>query len=112
MLRIVTLFPQPLSPTSPTISPLRTSRLTPLTARVVPAIERKLTWRSRISSTLSESGTEFIGLRSGGQGRYKIEMDQKLEYGVKGVAQPVADEIEGEDGRHDKEGRRDQPRHL
>ena len=49
----VTLLPQPDSPTTPRVSPLRTVRLTLSTARTVPASVMKWVSRSWISSRIS-----------------------------------------------------------
>src|SRR6516225_10999099 len=48
---IVTLLPQPDSPTIPTTWPGRTSKLTPSTARTVPSSSSKTTLRSRTESS-------------------------------------------------------------
>ena len=47
----VALFPEPDSPTSPTLCPAEMSKLTPSTARTVPPDVRKCVWRSRTSSS-------------------------------------------------------------
>ena len=60
----VTDLPQPLSPTSPSVSPLAISRLTPSTALTTPSSVRKLTRRSEIRSSWG-SRIEDPGLRAG-----------------------------------------------
>src|SRR5437763_1323773 len=54
---IVTLLPQPLSPTIPTTCPGNTLKLTPSTARTVPSSNLNETRRSR---TLSNGSTEVL----------------------------------------------------
>src|SRR5438552_697278 len=81
----VTLLPQPLSPTSPSTSPRSIEKLTPSTARSTPSPVSKWVWRP---------STESSGAMS------------EPEPGVEGVAQPVAEEIDGEDGQHDREPRK------
>src|SRR5579863_4492715 len=86
--RIVTLFPQPLSPTMPTTSPGKTSKLTPSTARTMPSSMRKDTCRLRTRSSGSGSVTVGIG----------------------GISQYIAHEVERQHrGDHD-ESRNQQPR--
>src|SRR5262245_8209215 len=48
----VTLLPHPLSPTTPNVSPLRTSNETPSTALTMPSSVKKCVLRSRTSRTL------------------------------------------------------------
>src|SRR5262245_11067961 len=87
--RAVTLLPQPLSPTIPSVAPGSRSRLTPSTAFTVPSSWAKYVFRLR---------TE----RSGGRDLSSI--------GIGGVPQPVAQEVERHD-RDDHGHRRDhQPR--
>ena len=50
----VTLLPQPDSPTSPSVSPARTSKLIPLTAWTIPRLVQK---RTRRSSTARSGGS-------------------------------------------------------
>src|SRR6266849_2336259 len=78
----VTLFPQPLSPTSPRTSPRSMAKLTPSTARSTPCAVAK--WVSR-SCTARSGGTS------------------DLEARVERIAQPVAEEVDGQHGQHDGE---------
>ncbi len=50
-LRAVTVLPEPLSPTTASVSPGSTDRLTPSTARTVPSSVRNQVRRSRMSSS-------------------------------------------------------------
>ena len=57
--RCVTLFPEPDSPTMPSVSPGRTVKLTPSTARMTPASVWKYVWRSstwRMGTSRSTAG--------------------------------------------------------
>ena len=78
----VTLFPHPLSPTSPSTSPRSIVKLTPSTARSTPWLVGK--WVSRPST-----------VRSGGI----LDLEARIER----VAQPVAQEVHREHGQHDRE---------
>src|SRR5258705_4293445 len=89
----VTLFPQPLSPTMPSVFPGATSNEAPSTALVVPSSWKKLVLRFRTE----RSGFVSFGIRP-------------LQVGVGGVTYPVAHEIEREDGNDDGNGRVKQPR--
>src|SRR5215831_12396148 len=88
----VTLFPQPLSPTMPSVLPGITSKVVPSTALVVPSSWKKLVRRSRTE----RSGTGSIATI--------------LEVRVRGVADTVAHEVEGEHRDNDGEGGNEQPR--
>src|SRR3954470_14656189 len=79
-----TLLPDPDSPTMPSVSPARRSKLTPSTARTGPEsvmnqVRRSRTW----SSTSAVSGM-----------------------GIQPVAQPVADEVEAHDHGQDRQPRK------
>lgn len=64
---IVTVLPEPDSPTIPTVSPPKTSRLTPLTARSVPARVANSTTSSRIEKTgLFSVDSTVSATRAGG----------------------------------------------
>src|SRR6267143_1133739 len=88
----VTLFPQPLSPTSPSTSPLSIEKLTPSTARRTPSSVWK--WVSR-PSTVRRAGTLAVRLT------WRVTLH--LQARIKGIAQPVAEEIDGKHGQHDGE---------
>jgi hypothetical protein len=49
------LFPQPVSPTTPSVLPANMSKLTPSTARVVPSSARKCVLRLRTDSNVVSS---------------------------------------------------------
>src|ERR1700675_1650517 len=78
----VTLFPHPLSPTSPHTSPRSIVKLTPSTARSTPWLVGK--WVSRPST--ERSGAILA-----------------LEAWIERVGQPVAQEVHGEHGQHDRQ---------
>ena len=70
------VLPEPDSPTTPSVSPLRTDRLTPSTALICPTVERSRprltgnqTFRSSADITTGDSGRggAGIGLRFGGE---------------------------------------------
>src|ERR1700733_13717626 len=84
--RIVTLLPQPLSPTMPTTWLGNTSKLTPSTARTVPSSRRNDTRRSRTCSRGS------------------------VAVGIGGIAQAVAYKVERQHRDDDDEARDQQPR--
>src|SRR6266496_2259349 len=94
----VTLFPQPLSPTMPSVFPGKTSNEAPSTALVVPSSWKKLVLRFR---------TERSGFVS-------FRIVPPLQIGIRRIAYPVAHEVEREhrndDGkrRDEKPGRDDQ----
>src|ERR1700733_8130048 len=83
--RIVTLLPQPLSPTMPTTWLGNTSKLTPSTARTVPSSMRNDTRRSRTRS----SGSVAVG--------------------IGGIAQAVAYQVERQHRDDDNQSRDQQP---
>src|SRR5438128_1560719 len=78
----VTLFPQPLSPTSPRTSPRSMAKLTPSTARSTPCAVAK--WVSRPCTSRSADMSD-------------------LETRIERIAQPVAEKIDGQHGQHDRE---------
>src|SRR5436190_8957126 len=82
----VTLFPQPDSPTSPSVSPGSIEKETPLTAWTGPRDVRKRTCRS---STASSASATVPQLR------------------VERLAQAVADQVEAEHRDHDRDSRED-----
>src|SRR4029450_9809711 len=82
---IVTLLPDPDSPTMPSTSPSLSERLTPSTACITAACEGNSTCRSSISS-------RAIAL--------------SLELGIERVAQPVAQQVECEHGDQDHDSRK------
>src|SRR2546423_14962929 len=84
--RAVTLFPHPLSPTIPSVTPSATSKLTPSTAFTSPSSWMKYVFRFR---------TESRGLSS---------------IRVRRVPQTIAQEVEGHDGHDDGQGGQHQPR--
>src|SRR5258705_5745471 len=88
----VTLFPEPLSPTMPSVFPGATSNEAPSTALVVPSSWKKLVLRFRTE----RSGFVSFGIRP-------------LQVGVGSIAYSIAHEIEREDGNDDGNGRVKQP---
>src|SRR3569623_3819081 len=94
--RLVTDLPQPLSPISASVPLLGMAKLTPLTARTTPPSVWNSTTRSStaISDECWDSVMDLPGDRVGG------------------IAQAVADEVEGNDGEHHEGRRRQQPRQL
>src|SRR3954462_4085004 len=76
-----TLLPEPDSPTMPSVSPARRSKLTPSTARTGPASLRNQVRRSRTCSSTSAVSC----------------------MGVQPVAQAVADEVEAHDHGEDRQ---------
>src|SRR6266851_4746031 len=87
--RIVTLLPQPDSPTIPTTWPGRTSKLTPSTARTVPSSSSKTTLRSRTESRGSVGSVASAAVGAGG------------------ITQSVAHQVERQN-RHDHHEPRDE----
>ncbi len=83
---MVTLLPEPDSPTTPSTSPSSRVRLTPSTARKVPPADGNSTERF----WMSRSG---MGALTG------------FSLGVEGIAQAVPDEVEGEHGDQDDQAR-------
>src|SRR5215510_2948719 len=77
------LLPDPDSPTMPSTSPRRTSKLTPSTARTQPCSSLKSTVRSRADRIGAAA------LRAGKSTLVRIE----------GITQPVGNEVEAEQGR-------------
>src|SRR5438093_10491479 len=81
------LLPEPDSPTTPTVSPSPTLKLTPFTASTIPSgVEKRTSSRStsRMDSPV-RTGLAVLG--------------------VEGVAQTVADEVEREQGHAQEDGR-------
>src|SRR6266566_3433739 len=87
----VTLFPQPLSPTMPSVFPGRTSNEAPSTALVVPS-----SWKKLVLRFLTESS----GL---------VSFRMRLQIGVGRIPYPVAHEIEREDRDDDGKGGEEKP---
>src|SRR5262245_28691351 len=88
--RAVTLLPHPDSPTTASVRPRRTVRLTPSTALTTPSSSSKCVLRSRTSSK-------------------GIAIGKLLLVGIRGVAETVADEVHGEYDDHDRKARGQQP---
>src|SRR5215510_13773229 len=90
------LFPEPDSPTMPSTSPRRTSKLTPSTARTQPCSSLKSTVRSRadkIGATAGRAATSAL-------------------VRVEGIAQSVGNEVEAEQGDHQEAARQQQQAHV
>src|SRR4029077_6171641 len=92
---MVTLLPQPLSPTMPSTCPGMTSKLVPSTARTRPSSSAKETRRSRTES----SGAWASAFTA-----------SSMAVRIGGVAQPVAHQVEGEHGHDDDQGGDQEPR--
>src|SRR5262245_31340322 len=106
------VLPEPDSPTRPSVSPSRTVRLTPSTARTRP--QRVWSWarRSRTSRTTPPAGRLIGGAgpccasRAAGEasaygkavdaGRHASRSDLLSEPRVEPVAEPVAEQVAGE----------------
>src|SRR5262245_45937781 len=80
--RLVTLFPQPLSPTIESVSPSSTEKLTRSIARTTPRWVSNVT----VSSRTSRSAMALL-----------------LETRVERVAEPVAEQVKAEDDEQDAE---------
>src|ERR1700690_3439736 len=89
---IAWLLPEPDSPTMATVSPGPTLRSIPRTACTSPSGVSKRTCSPR----MSRIGASAIGLRASPVAR------------IEGIAQPVAEEIEREQRRHEENRREDQ----
>src|SRR5260370_41027916 len=91
----VTLLPQPLSPTMPSVFPGETSNEAPSTALVVPS-----SWKKMVLRFLTErSGFVLSCMNSA-----------RLKVGVGRIPHPVPHEIESEDRNDDGNGREQKPR--
>src|SRR5438874_9737544 len=88
--RVLTLLPEPDSPTIPSVSPGKTSYEMSSTAWTIPSSVLNSTTRSRIDRT--GSGTTGSGT------------DSTLRR-VESVAQPVADEVDAQHDQHDRQAR-------
>src|SRR5271154_1189864 len=86
MARLVTLLPEPDSPTSAKVSPGRTKKETSCTAGIVVSPRRKATL---MFSTVRVGAAAEFGFMS------------RIEPGVQRVAQTVADEVEARDRKGD-----------
>src|SRR6267154_4656672 len=91
---MVRLLPEPDSPTTPSDSPSERMRLTPSTARTVPAAEGNSIDRFSISSRAIDIGP----------------WTSALQFRIERVAQAIADKVEGQNGDQDHEaGEGDDP---
>src|SRR5689334_17416078 len=101
----VTLLPQPDSPTTPSVSPLRSEKSTPSTAFTRPSITWKWVRRLRTSSRTSLCGAAAAGpsARACGSVIVSVVMIPLLATArVERVAESVADEVDGDDGQGDR----------
>src|SRR3546814_898320 len=94
----VMLFPQPDSPTTPSVSPDHSCRETSSTARTTPVLVRNCVLRFRTSST----GTGASGLVGAFTG---MGSPRSREPGVKHVAQPVAHQVDRQNGDRQEHAR-------
>src|SRR6266705_3310182 len=109
----VTLFPQPLSPTMPSVFPGETSNEAPSTALVVPSSWKKLvlrflTERSGFGSlriVSREGPPRPTDQPPGGQRAERAWGDVSSQVGVGRIPHPVPHEIESEDRNDDGNGR-------
>src|SRR5690349_8961529 len=116
MARLVTLLPEPLSPTMPSVSPSPTPNDTPSTARTGGPSVRNSTCRSRISrsgSGMSLNGLKRVDMaspRTAVRGLITSSVSLVLQSWIEGVAQSVAEEIECEQRHtHRQRGKHEQP---
>src|SRR6185369_15333524 len=96
---MATLLPEPDSPTMPSTSPSSNVRVTPSTACMTLPWVGKSTWRSSISRSGMVGALErcdWLKLRCS---RLAFEL------GVQRIAQPVAQQIEGQHGDQDRQAR-------
>src|SRR5215207_7303838 len=91
--RMVTLLPQPDSPTTPSTWPGMTSKLVPSTARTRPSSRAKETRRSRTES----------------KGWGAVLTSASMTVRVGGITQAVADEVEGQHSHDDDQAGGQQP---
>src|SRR5882672_4747606 len=91
--RMVTLLPQPLSPTTPSTWPGMTSKLVPSTARTSPSSRANETLRSRTESS----------------GVWSALTASSMAIGVGGIAQTVAHKVQGEHRDDDHQAGQEQP---
>src|SRR6185295_19079704 len=102
IVRARVLLPEPDSPTMPSVSPACSVNDTSLTARTtrVPAALTKCVE----SSLISRSGGVVTGSGSSGRGtraRSPSDRSELPELGIELDAQPIAQEVRGEDHQHD-----------
>src|SRR5579883_2827837 len=96
--RAVTLFPQPLSPTIPSVWLGFTSKLAPSTALIIPSSEKKYVLRSRTARRDGEPfpvSWEFIS--------------HSHAIGISRIAKAVSHEIEGQHGDDHRNCRIEEP---
>src|SRR5436190_2229160 len=94
----VTLFPQPDSPTTPSVLPRWIDRSTPSTARTTPSSVSNQVFRPRSS-------------RRGASLSLVISLPPQPR--VRGIAEPFADEVVSGDRQEDQQAREDRdPPHL
>src|ERR1700745_3102517 len=94
---MVTLLPDPDSPTIPSTSPFSSVMSTPSTARTIPPCDGNATDRFSIS-------------RSGIRSPFNSDHALSLELGIERVTQSVAEKVEGQHGYEDRQARkRDDP---
>src|SRR5437899_11816256 len=89
--RYVMLFPDPDSPTRPSVSPSATAKETPSTALIVP---------QRVTRCVRRSRTSMTGAVTTWTDAARSEL---AELGVERVAQPVAEQVESEHDQEDGE---------
>src|SRR5690348_14453585 len=96
----VTLLPEPLSPTMPTVCPSSRSKLIPLTALTLPSRVRNWVvspFTSRIGAKehlLSQH--EYVGVADGAMRSHYTASSALCHMRVKRITQAIADEIEAE----------------
>src|SRR5438105_1772073 len=99
----VTLLPDPDSPTIPRTSFSKTSKETPSTAFTTPSSVGKWTVRSRTERTGSpDAGGDDGSFSRSAKGSTLTRSSPSVDgLGVKGVAQSVAQIVDGQDGEQD-----------
>src|SRR5216683_967738 len=89
--RAVTVLPQPDSPTTPTVSPWSMRRSTPSTARTMPSSVLNQVFSPRMSKSVSATDASDDAAR------------------IERVAQPIADEVDGQHGEEDRRAGEQRP---
>src|SRR5439155_9100080 len=101
----VTLFPQPDSPTMPSVSPGPMSNEIPFTACTVPPPVQKWTRRSSTAKRGASGTTEDAPAEEPERLSLAEPPHAAAELRVERLAQAVADEVEAEDRDHDRDPR-------
>src|SRR5215468_7134699 len=103
--RAVTLLPLPLSPTTQRVLPRFRVKLASSTALMTPKPVSNQVLRFLTSSSVSAGGISGVGVSGAGLSIAASAM----AIGIGGVAQPVADKVERENGDDHGDARREEP---